>query len=272
MRIKTPNFTEKKELFDYLVSNKKDLILQKKSMPIVSDVISLSVASVTKGGFASKMQEEVKEDIDVLRVKVVANTSGWMDSHSDVLLANSWNKSISERKQFIPHLHDHKHEIGAKVGEVVDIYPSELSYAELGIKGMGTTQALVFVTDIMKSYNEQVFNQYKLGKINQHSIGLQYVKMTLAINDEDYKDEFDAWNKYSDLVINKEQAEEKGFFWAVQEIKLIENSAVLFGSNEITPTLDNNVKTEPSADTQEKQSDETIAEDTVEIKRSRRFL
>ena len=267
MRIDIPKFTEKKELFDYLKANKTDLISKKKSMAIESDVVSLGVSSVQKTGIAVKMNDAVKEDVDVLRVKVVANTSGWMDSHSDVLLANSWSKTISERKQFIPHLHDHKHEIGAKVGEVVDIYASDLSYAELGIKGMGTTQALVFVTDIMKSYNEQVFNQYKAGKINQHSIGLQYVKIALAINDEDYKEEFEVWNKYSDSVINKDKAEMNGFFWAVQEIKLIENSAVLFGSNEITPTLDNNVKIEPSADTHKEQS---VEETIVETKKSNR--
>jgi hypothetical protein len=261
MRIDIPKFEDKKSLFNYLSENKKDLIAKKKSMPIYSDVIGLDVSKIGKTGLSEKANNPIMENVDTLRVKVVANTANWMDSHSDVLLRNSWQKSIQERKNFIPHLHDHIHEISAKVGEVVDIFGQDLSYSELGIAGIGTTQALIFITDIMKSYNEKVFNQYKMGRVNQHSIGLQYVKIQLAINDADFKDEHEVWNKYNDDIINKSHAEKQGFFWAVQEIKLIENSAVLFGSNEITPTLDNNLKTEPSADTQKTEAvDETTPE------------
>jgi hypothetical protein len=109
-----------------------------------------------------------------------------------------------------------------------------------------------------------------MGKVNQHSIGLQYVKLSLAINDEDYKEEFEVWNKYNEQIINKDKAEANGFFWAVQEIKLIENSAVLFGSNEITPTLDNNLKNEPSVDTQKEQpTEQPVIVEQVKIKRRR---
>jgi len=90
----------------------------------------------------------------------------------------------------------------------------------------------------MRSYNEKIYNQYKLEKINQHSIGLQYVKISLCINDEDSEKEYDFWNKYYPQVINKEVVDQRGYFWVVTEIKLLENSCVLFGSNELTPTLD----------------------------------
>jgi hypothetical protein len=39
------------------------------------------------------------------------------------------------------------------------------------------------------------------------------------------------------LIANGEVADKKGFFWAVKEAKLIEISAVISGSNELTPTL-----------------------------------
>jgi len=247
MRVHIPEFETKKELFKYLIDNKKALVDKKKSLPIYADCVSFKTSNVgpSKDGNATKGNAAVTEDVDILRVKVVANTANWIDSHMDMLLPDSAAKSISERKGIIPHLHDHQHRIDAKVGEVKDILLSDLSFAELGIKGSGTTQAIVFITDIMKSYNEKVFNQYKMGNINQHSIGLQYMKLDLAINDEESEKEFDFWNKHLDQVINKEVAEKRGFFWVVQEIKLIENSAVLFGSNEITPTLDNNIKQEP---------------------------
>lgn len=252
MRIAIPEFSTKKELFNYLITNKESLIETKKSMPIYSDCVDYQVNQITKVGETStKANTPVNEDVDSLRVRVVANTANWIDSHMDLLLPDSAKKSISERKGIIPHLHDHVHAIAAKIGEVVDITLPVLSYSELGISGSGSTQAIVFVTDIIKSYNEKVFNQYKLGRINQHSIGLQYVSLELAINDEDSEKEFDFWNKYLPQVINKDVAESMGFFWVVQEIKLIENSAVLFGSNVITPTLDNNLnKIEPLTSTQ----------------------
>jgi len=251
MRIKLPEFSSNKELHKYIIENKKSLIDQKKSMPIFSDCVSYGVSQISKAGQVStKANLPVQGDQDTLRVRVVANTANWIDSHVDMLLPDSASKSISERKNIIPHLHDHIHKIEAKVGEVVDITTPNLSFSELGIQGVGSTQAIVFETDIMKSYNEAVFNQYKQGRINQHSIGLQYIRLDVAINDEESEKEFDFWNKYYPQVINKQAADERGFFWVVSEIKLIENSAVLFGSNEITPTLDNNVKIlAPSNDT-----------------------
>lgn len=256
MRVTIPKFETKSELFSYLKENKSKLIAEKKSMPIYADTSFISVSKVLpKSDTVNKAKETlaIEEDNGVIRVKVVANTSNFIDSHSDMLIADCWTKSIQERKSTIPHLHDHIHQIGAKVGEVVDIYGTTLSFSELGIEGEGNTQSLIFITDVMKSYNEQVYNQYKLGKINQHSIGLQYVKIDLALNDETSEKEYEFWKKYLDLAINKEVAENQGYFWVVQEIKLLENSAVLFGSNPITPTLENNVKIE---DTQSKKPNE----------------
>lgn len=259
MRVLIPEFETKSALVSYLKENKSKIIEQKKAMPIFSEASNFNVSAV-KNKTAIKSNEPINEDVDVIRVKVVANTANWLDSHMDVLLPDCWTKSINERKNIIPHLHDHIHKIDAKIGEVVDIYSSQLSYSEIGIDGNGSTQALVFITDVMKSYNEKVFNQYKSGKVNQHSIGLQYIKIDLAINDEDSEKELEFWNKHINQIINPEAAIERGYFWVVQEIKLLENSAVLFGSNEMTPTLDNNIKgieplqntqtVEPSNDTQ----------------------
>lgn len=251
MRVLIPEFETKSALVSYLKENKSKIIEQKKAMPIFSEASNFNVSAV-KSKTAIKSNEPINEDVDVIRVKVVANTANWLDSHMDVLLPDCWTKSINERKNIIPHLHDHIHKIDAKIGEVVDIYSSQLSYSEIGIDGNGSTQALVFITDVMKSYNEKVFNQYKSGKVNQHSIGLQYIKIDLAINDEDSEKELEFWNKHINQIINPEAAIERGYFWVVQEIKLLENSAVLFGSNEMTPTLENNVKNiEPLQDTQQ---------------------
>lgn len=229
-----------KQLFKFLIENKSQLIAQKKSMIKHTDPMAGTPSFFNvKGDKTIKTSiGEISPDATSVRVKVVANACNWCDSQMDVLIPDNWKKTIKDRKGMIPHLHDHKHEIGAEVGDVVNIYSQNISLTDLGLSKAGSTQCLIFETDIQKSYNPVVFAKYKAGKIKQHSIGLQYVKIALAINDEDNEKEFDFWNKHINDVINRDFVEERGFFFVISEIKLLENSAVLFGSNELTPTLD----------------------------------
>ncbi len=255
MKVIIPEELKGKELFKFLVENKSRLIAQKKAMIKRTEPISVDPSYYKKGETKTKTAfGEIPADATNFMVKVVANAAWWCDSQMDVLLPDNAKKSMRERKGMIPHLHDHIHEIGAEVGDVEDIFYEDISLSELGLTKSGSTQCLIFETDIQKSYNEKVFTKYKKGKIKQHSIGLQYVKLELAINDEESEKEFDFWNKYVKDVINREFVEEKGFFWVVPEIKLLENSAVLFGSNELTPTLNvgsKNTLGQPSEDTDE---------------------
>lgn len=258
MRIKIPEFNSKKQLYSYLVENKKDLIRQKCSMPIKSDPV-ISMPSVMTAedlksfgvkGVHFKNNEDLPEG--VLRVKVVANTANFVDSYLDLLLPDAPAKSIKERKGLIPHLHDHIHTTDAEVGDVVDIFLSDIPLTELGWNAKGTAQGVIFLTDIIKEYNPKVYRRYQTGRAKQHSIGLQYVKIELAINDPDYEKEYDFFMKYYDQIINKDIVDQYGYYWVVSEYKLIENSVVLFGANQLTPTLEvsEGSKGEPEQSTQ----------------------
>jgi hypothetical protein len=238
MKVTIPKDLKGKELTSFIIQNKEALYAQKNKAFKYADAWEAPVELFHVKGASVTKSADVPKDADTLRVKVVANTANWCDSHMDVLLPDCWAKSINERKGMIPHLHDHIHQLNAEVGDVVNIYSQIVSLSELGVNKPGTTQSLIFETDIKKAYNQQVFDKYKAGKVKQHSIGLQYVKLELAINDEESEKEKDFWDKYIDQVINREYVEERGFFWVVPEIKLIENSAVLFGSNSLTPTLE----------------------------------
>lgn len=256
MRIDIPEFADKKGLFDYLVTNKSKLIAQKKSLPITVDAPFSSV-SFSKNS-TPKAASATENDNDTLRVKIVCNTANWCDSQFDVILPNAASRSINNRKDLIVHLKDHNYQISSEIGDVVDVYNETVSLRDLGLELDGSTQCLIMISDVKRAYDERSFMKYKAGKANQHSIGLQYIKLELAINDEDYQKEFENWNKYYDQVINKEVINESGFFWAVHEYKLLENSLVLFGANELTPTLDNDLdsakshskkNSDPSTDT-----------------------
>lgn len=271
MRIKLPKFANKTQLFDYLVANKHDLIEQKKSLPIKSEGILCDPLAIEKGGYFDS--EELKtlknfkgdlvapDDPNIIRVRTVANAFGFIDSHTDVLLRDCAKKTIRDRKGIIPHLHDHIHETTAEVGDVLDVYLGDVPLTKLGYNSTGETQCILMVTDIRKDYNEKIFLRYKTGRAKQHSIGLQYVKLYLCINNENYKEEFSNWEKFYDQVINKDVADYLGYFWAVTEIKLIENSVVLFGSNQYTPT-ESSVYSEEETDSKSKPLGDNTSEKT----------
>lgn len=251
MRVKIPDIRDRKDLFTYLKDNKAEIIQKKRMSGITSDPVGYSDKLLTEV-FATKDNED-KNSEDSILVKVVANAAFFADSYGDVVMSGAPNKSINERKSMIPHLHDHIHTTEAEVGIVKDIYVKKLSSRTVGYDSNMMTEAVIFETDVMRSYNQKIFDRYKGGRSNQHSIGLQYVKLLMAINsdDLDLKEEKDAWDKYYSKVINKEVVDEDGYFFPVLEYKLIENSVVLFGANPYTPTLsskepDLSTRSEPS--------------------------
>ena len=218
-----------------IVAKKQELINLKKAeiKTVKGGITTLKDCSIIKTDKADSDNEKA------IKRTIVGNTYMWMDSHDDVHAKNVFTKSIKERQKSIFHLHDHKFEITAKVGEPINVYEKELSWSEFGVNKVGNTTALLMDSEILKDYNSQIFNEYKAGRITQHSVGMQYVKIDLAVNDEEYEEEFKVWQDNIDSLGNKELAEEKGFFWFVREAKLIEISAVLLGSNGLTPTLEN---------------------------------
>lgn len=232
-----------KELFKFLRENRKGLIDQKKSMIKYTDTVISAPYFVDGAGKLTMIgksagQSPIAPDANSLMVKVVANTSLFLDSDMDVLLRDNAAKSIQQRGKLIKHLKNHGRTLDDQVGDVKNIYYQDIPLTQLGWPGEGTAQALIFETNILKQYDASTFNKYKNGMIDQHSIGLMYVKLDVAFKDEEDQKEMDFWNKYYPMIINPAMADENGYFYVVPEIKLIENSAVLFGSNSLTPTLE----------------------------------
>lgn len=238
MKIDTSKYSTKKELFDYLVLNKSELFEFKKNEVKFCDGFGLGEF---EGRMLKALNTNYTDNIESGSIKrtVIGNTYNWMDSHDDVHLDGVFSVSIKERMNKIWHLHDHEYKLTAKVGTPTKIYEKSVAWVDLGVNKMGETMALFMDSDIKKSMNENIFLSYLNGEIDQHSVGMRYVKMDLAINDEDYKTEHATWKGYVDRIGNKEKAVEKGYFWAIKEAKLIEISAVLEGSNELTGTVQN---------------------------------
>lgn len=217
-----------------LIARKNELIRLKKNTIKQGDIIGFSPATA-KSFLTTEKNEDTESE---LFRTIVGNTYGWMDSHDDVHMKGIFTKSIKENGENVLHLHDHVHQLSAKVGTPLKVYEKELNWSDVGLNASGTTTALLMDTKIEKARNSNIFEDYKSGQITQHSVGMQYVKIELAVNDPEEKEEFATWERYKDQVKNLDKAEENGYFWAVTEAKLIEVSCVIRGSNELTPTLE----------------------------------
>ncbi|CAB4128539.1 hypothetical protein UFOVP104_47 [uncultured Caudovirales phage] len=256
------------------VFKNKDLIIaQKKNAIKHSDNIFNSIEVTTKLEVKKDGVNIEVQDPTILRVKLVINTTNLIDSHMDCHIPNLWSKSLSESKTlYLLQEHEMEFEsiISDSIKDELKAYTKTMLFSELGYNYKGSTEALIFDTQIKQEMNPFMFDLYKKGRVYNHSVGMRYVKLFLCINsnEAEYSSEKENWDKYYQYVANKDVADEKGFFWAVTEAKVIEGSAVVKGSNECTPVMEieiekdieaventSKIENEPSNDTQkEKQS------------------
>jgi len=232
-----------KEKADELVQNKEQLLALKKAATKFTDSTFGSKHKLDASKLITDLGGDNLKD-GIIKRTVVGNTYGWFDSHGDVHIPGIFSKSIQENKNIF-HLHDHRYEVAAKVGTPLKVYEQSINLDYLGLSN-GFATCLLMDTEIKSLFNPMVYDQYLTNQINQHSVGMQYVKLYLCIDNADYKEEKANYDTYINYVINKSDVEEAGYFWAVTEAKLKEISCVLMGSNELTPTI------EPNKITQEK--------------------
>ena len=238
-----------------IIKNKAELINIKKGVIKHSDVVLNSQFKDSDG----VIKLEYSESNDSNTVKVIANTYNWLDSHGDVHVKGCFTKSIQESlpSNKIFHFDNHTHSFSAKVGNVKNVTETKVNWSDLGIDKEGKTIVLIGETELIEEYNCQVYKAYKAGEINQHSVGMQYIDLQLAVNNPANIEEFKVWNAVFPLLGNPDFAISQGHFWVVKEAKLKEYSCVLWqGSNSLTPTMKEDIeavedtsKIEPLEDT-----------------------
>jgi hypothetical protein len=231
--------------------------LKKMSIKLADTATTIEKSS--KSGKESKTETKAETETDVINKSFIANTYNFIDSHNDIHVKGCFTKSINERSDKIFHLTDHKYQVNSKVGEPTKLEEKSITWKEAGLDIEGNTTALVMSSDVYKDYNASVFTQYSNGTIKQHSIGFYYVKLDLAINNPEEKEEFKIWSEFYSSLGNPEKADEKGFFWVCREGKLLEVSSVLAGSNELTGMLDSkeDVVEEPTKPEEKKENNNT---------------
>lgn len=253
-----PHFEDKRDLFKFLKENKQALIAEKKYMVKHADTVYYSTSIEDGKGNAFKSENMSLSNVNKIQIKAVINTTNLLDSHGDVHIKGLWNKSVKEQKN-IYLLQEHKMTFTGIISDNVKASTKTYKWSELGFDYQGDTQALVFDVEAEKDRNPYMFEQYAKNRVKNHSVGMRYVKIDLAVNSEEkyWAEEKEIWDKYINEVANKTDAEEQGFFWAVTEAKFVEGSAVPVGSNFATPTISTTEAAkstfetiEPSQDTQ----------------------
>lgn len=235
MKITLPKFKTQADLFNYLVAHKEEIVDLKKSERKDCDSVDWSEAEFIEAKALTNKKQDTENEI---YRTIVGNTYYWLDSHEDVHVENCFTASIKQRTaKRISHLHDHKQQLDAKVGKFEDVYEAKMPWRDLGVNRDGETVALLGDSAIKRGLNQKVFDMYLNGEVDQHSVGMIYDKIELAINDPERPKEYALWLSIYPMLGNPEKADKLGYLWVVKSAKLIEISAVLNGSNEITPTL-----------------------------------
>lgn len=258
------DFVSKEDFFRYIKDNKSKIVSEKKSAIKYADAIDfINVKAIEKSEFAIKENTPIDiSDNGIITRNLVINTTNYLDSHLDVHIPNLWKKSISENPTTYL-LKSHLRDFEYVITDSAIPYVKNMNWTDLGLNSEGKTQALIFKAEISRDRNEFMYEQYLKGYVKQHSVGMKYINIFFCVNSDDryFIEEKKNWDKYYNEIVNKEIADKEMCFWAVTEAKLIEGSAVLFGSNPITPTLSKN----KSSYTQDEPLDTTKNRNSREI-------
>ena len=126
-------FQSKDELFKALIDNKKELVSIKKSATKNADAVSFGYLDTSikidtnKEDVQSQMQNP-----ESLNVKVVINTTNFLDSHGDVHINGIWNKSVKDNVSFL-HLQEHEREFDKVITDSAKGYVQSMQWKKLGL-------------------------------------------------------------------------------------------------------------------------------------------
>lgn len=259
------------DLYRFLVAHKDLLIKEKKAAVKYADALSFVGGIVGQEGIMTKDGAGATQGDGSIKNTTIINSAYWFDSHGDVHIPGIWNKSLSDNARRpvnqILLLQEHQMKFDKVIADKGNVYPyaTQMTWAQLGVNFPGSTEVLAFDNTITPTRNPFMYGQYKDGNVYNHSVGMRYVSIELAINtgEKDYKKYKETYDKYIDLIANKDEVEEEGVYWAVTEAKVIEGSAVLRGSNIITPTLNNKGVEPPSGTPNEPEQSTQAAKGSI---------
>lgn len=252
-------FTDREELFKALKDNEQKIISLKKATVY---------KSAEKGQFASGSlnASEIKSNYDWMKKGYfypIVNTTNYRDSHGDVHFPALWNKTIKEQSGRIHYVLDHELKVGSVIAwpDNVGLMLKPIEWSAVGKDYPGTTEALILEVAESDIVNQDAKSVYSAKRSVQGSVRMSYVTIKLGINSDskEYLENKSYYNSRINEIANRQEVEDAGYFFGIEEAKLIkESSMVLFGSNDATSIVypvavddtkgDNNTPPLPSMD------------------------
>lgn len=232
------DFDDRNEMFKALRQNKQEIIQLKRSTVKSKDCgFSLSSRSV-----GEKDKGELKKLEYGDTIKVALNTAYYIDYDLDMGIEGTWKRSVDQQNGKTFHVVNHDLKVGSVVAypKDVNVTLERVKWSDLGKNYPGETEVLAFESRMTEKTQKDAFMAYRDGDDVQHSIRLRYIQLEMAMDSEDPEDKEEkaTWDKYYPMAVNKEVADEAGFFWVMKESQVFkEGSTVLLGANEVTPRL-----------------------------------
>lgn len=266
--IEFPNksFATKEDLFFELKKNEDRLISLK-----TSEVYK----SHEKGQF-SFLNFDKSEGVDkglygakANHIYPIISTTNYMDSHKDVHFNGSMTKTAKEQNGKVVYALDHELKFDSIIAwqKDVNMFVRQIDWALVGKDYIGKTEALIFEIAKDKITRKDVLTAIE-NKVSefQNSIRMVYVKMILGMNskDKEHANNKAYYDSRINQIANKEVAEDEGYFWGVEELKIYKEGSLVVagGSNDATSIYNKEIeavdntskqKQEPSIDTLKEQ-------------------
>lgn len=238
-------FSDKEDLFKTLKKYEKDIIGFKKARVYKSidkgqGIPFLDLAHKTDAekavGFA------VKKDF----IYPIISTTGFMDSHDDVHFDGCFDKTYKEQQGNVFFVDCHGTTVTSILSKKKDVtmLVDNVNWSTVGKSYIGNTQGLIFEIareKVRKDALDLIDEETGL----QCSISMQYVKMFFACDsvNKDLSINKDLYDRNIDKIANKDQAKEQGYFFGVEELKIVNEGSlcpITGGSNSATGVYQNN--------------------------------
>lgn len=256
LEIAGKKFDNSKDALNFVKAN-KSLIISAKKAEVKTKANVLGFYNSKTGA----VKDSIPKNSDY--IYPVISTTNYMDTHLDVHFKGSMTKTAKEQNHKVYYVADHELKVDNIIAapQDVEIQLLSLPWSELGKNFEGEAEAFVFKIHKDKIRHDKFKQLIADGVPLENSIRMQYIKLGIGVNDVDDKEGFAYWNKNIEKIANKEFAESVGFFFGVEELKIVmEGSAVLFGSNNATPT-----KNEAVSDTSTEPFDKNTQKRKMEL-------
>jgi hypothetical protein len=195
----------------------------------------------------------------------IVSTTRYMDSHDDVHFDGCFGKTVKDQQGKVYYCADHDLSLKGIVTNKKDIemFTASIPWQFVGKSYTGNTEGLVmaFKKDAIK--NQQAKDIIDSDEDLENSIRMVYVKIVMGIDstDKQYKVNKDYFDSRVNDIANKERAEDLGYFFGVEELKIHKEASLVVGggSNDATriyqyktteAVTDTTAKIEPPAGTQ----------------------